>query len=279
VVTRVAAAHLESFGTVDVIRQTKQELPEAITASGTVFLNADDPAVRSMAAATAADVVLFGLADEAEIRATSVTSCDGVCSFLVDGTLFRISGGRHLVTSALAAIAVGRVTGIRCSHIAQSLEQFQPDAGRGKIVQRSPWIIIDDSYNASPASAEASITSLADWRGAKHRILVLGDMLELGPAAEALHFELGQSLAASHIDHALVFGDHADTVAAGARSAGVPLNRVSTFSDLATLQTMLDCLLTPGDVVWIKGSRAMKLEQVVRWLMSQTPQYEERSAA
>lgn len=279
VVTRVAAAHLESFGDLNTIRQAKQELPESIAAGGTVFLNADDAAVRSMATATAADVVMFGLGNDADVRASLVTSCNGICSFVVDRTRFRFSGGRHLVTSALAAIAVGRVTGINDSIIAQRLREFQLDEGRGKIVLRSPWIVVDDTYNASPASVAGVVASLADWPGARHRILVLGDMLELGPDAEKLHFDLGKSLNASQIDHALLFGRYADIVAAGAGSVGVSLNRVSTFRDLTTLQTMLDCLLTEGDVVWLKGSRAMKLEQVVRWLMNQASFRHERTAA
>lgn len=279
VVTRVSAAHLESFGGMDVIRQTKQELPASVPAGGTVFLNADDGVVRSMASATAATVVLFGLSEAADIRATHVSVSDGVCSLLVDGSRFRFAGGRHLVTCALAAVAVGRVTGIDDVRIAQGLEAFQPDAGRGRIVQRTPWTIIDDSYNASPASVHAAMTSLGDWSGHGHRILVLGDMMELGRDAEKFHFEAGKALGSTSISHALLLGRYADTVAAGARAAGVSLNRVSVFQDVTTLQTMLECLLTAGDIVLIKGSRAMHMEQIVRWLRSQSAFSQDRSAA
>lgn len=97
VVTRVAATHLQSFGSIEAIRQTKMELPAAIDAGGTVFLNADDLSVRTMAKSTSADVVLYGTAMDASFRATSIVSRDGLCEFRVDGQLYQIQGGVHLV--------------------------------------------------------------------------------------------------------------------------------------------------------------------------------------
>jgi len=279
VVTRVAPAHLESFGSLDAIRQTKQELPQAVDRNGTVFLNADDPNVRSMGSATEANVVLFGLAEDADIRLGNLSSSEGVCTMTMDGTRFHFHGPQHLITSALAAIAVGRITGISDAKIAAGLAAFVPDAGRGRIVQNAPWTVIDESYNASPASVQSAISGLADWRKPRHRILVLGDMLELGSDAHAAHYKIGQMLMSSAVDHTLVFGEYAESVAAGARSTGVTINHISVFHDLTTLQTMLDCLLTPGDVVLVKGSRGMQMERVVYWLREQSPPSSQRSAA
>lgn len=279
IVTRVAPAHLESFGTLDAIRRTKQELPEAISESGTVFLNADDSAVRSMATATQAKVVLFGFSDDADVRASHCTAVDGICTMTVDGTDFRFQGSRHLATSALAAIATGRVIGISDAEIAEGLATFQPGSGRGRIVQRTPWTVIDDSYNASPASVLAAIEAMADWKSARHRILVLGDMLELGDEATKAHYEIGQALQSSAVDHTLVFGQFCEAVAAGANFRGVPMNRVSVFRDFTVLRTMLDCLLSPGDVVAVKGSRGMQMERIVEWLQEQRGPAVRRSAA
>jgi len=263
VVTRVAATHLESFGDVDAIRQAKMELPAAVTDGGTVFLNADDPAVVSMSKSTSADIVLFGTSAAADFRATSIHSRDGICEFKVDAQSFQIQGGAHLVTGALAAIAVGRIAGLSTSEIAHSLADYQPDAGRGRIVQRQPWTVIDETYNASPASVLAAIQTLSACVSARRRILVLGDMLELGPQAIRYHREVGRALENSQIDHALIFGEFADTVAAGAIAAGVSANRLSVFRDIATLIAMLDCVLTAGDAVLVKGSRSMHMERVI----------------
>ena len=266
VVTRVAATHLESFGDLDAIRQAKMELPAAVTAGGTVFLNADDPAVLSMSHSTPANIVLFGTTAAADFRATSIYTRDGICQFKVDGQSVQIQGGAHLVTGAAAAIAVGRIAGLSTSEITQGLANYQPDAGRGRIVQRQPWTVIDETYNASPASVLAAIQTLNDCVTARRRILVLGDMLELGPQAIHFHREVGRALENMDIDHTLIFGQFSDAVAAGAIGAGVSANRVSVFRDIATLSVMLDCVLTPGDAVLVKGSRSMHMERIIKAL-------------
>lgn len=278
VVTRVVAAHLESFGDLDTIRQAKMELPAAVTDGGTVFLNADDAAVVSMSQSTSAEIVLFGTSAAADFRATSICSKDGICQFKVDTQAFQIQGGAHLVTGAVAAIAVGRTAGLRMSEIAECLADYQPDAGRGRIVQCQPWTVIDESYNASPASVLAAIQTLNACVSARRRILVLGDMLELGPQSIHFHREVGRALENTQIDHALIFGEFADAVASGAIAAGVSTNRLSVFRDIATLSAMLDCVLTPGDAVLVKGSRSMHMERIINSLCA-TESPARRSAA
>jgi UDP-N-acetylmuramoyl-tripeptide--D-alanyl-D-alanine ligase len=270
VVTRVAATHLKSFGDLNAICQAKSELPAAIGADGTVFLNADDPAVLSMSRSTSAEVVLFGTTVAAEFRATSIRSRDGISQFDVDGQLFQLLGGSHLITGALAAIAIGRVAGLNGSVIAESLAQYQPDSGRGRIVQRQPWTVIDETYNASPASVLAAIRTLNEFVSARRRILVLGDMLELGPQAAQFHHDIGRALSDTQIEHTLTFGEFAEQIARGARQAGVSANRLSVFHDMPTLLSMLDCVLAPGDVVLIKGSRSMQMERVVKALCAES---------
>jgi UDP-N-acetylmuramoyl-tripeptide--D-alanyl-D-alanine ligase len=279
VITRVAPAHVETFGSLDLIRQTKQELAEAIGPEGTVFLNADDTAVRRMAEVVQGNVVLYGFSADAHVRATNIVTDNNRSVLTVDGREYQFQGPRHLATSALAAIAVGRTAGMSDSRIVDGLAGFQLDAGRGRIVNRSPWTVIDDSYNASPASVVGAIQGLADWPNSRHRILVLGDMLELGQDSAASHFEIGRQLAASRVDHTLVYGQFAERVVEGARSTGVTLNHISVFHDLATLQVMLDCIMTPGDVVLVKGSRGMQMENVVQWLQQHAATTANRAAA
>lgn len=266
VVTRVAPCHLESFGSIDTIRRTKQELVEAIDQNGTVFLNADDPLVRSMQTVARGRVVFFGTTSDADVRADDVLFVDGHTQFSSNGSRFRFEGPAQLLACALAAVAVGRTVGLSDRQIAEGLNQFRPDAGRGKIRTTSPWTLIDETYNASPASVLATIESLKGWKG-RRRILVLGDMLELGPRAAELHREIAQCLVHSGIHHTLFCGEYAATFASAALEAGLPLNRISAFHDKSTLVSMLECLLSPGDVVCIKGSRSTHMELVVDALL------------
>lgn len=278
VVTRVCPAHLESFGSLENIAAAKTELPAAVSKTGLVFLNADDPLVRAMSSSVSAPVLFFGWSDDADFRITRVESRNGLTEIKVAGDCYRFEGPRHLISNAAAAIAVGRTIGIPLSDIRESLRQFQPDTGRGRVVQRHPWTVIDDTYNSSPASLEGAITSLRDWDQARHRIVVLGDMLELGEHAESAHREMGRMLMSSAADHALIVGKHSETVAAGAREVRGSLNRISVFHDISTMLSMLDCLVAPGDVVLVKGSRKLRLEQVVSALSQAGPDESRRVA-
>ncbi len=121
VVTRVAPAHLASMGSIDGVRRTKRELIESLPTHGHAFLNADDPLVRSMTDVARANVTLFGLAADADVRADQVTYRNGVTQFRIDNVPFRLSGGTHLLTSALAAAAIGRVTGVNLTQIADAI--------------------------------------------------------------------------------------------------------------------------------------------------------------
>ena len=138
--------------------------------------------------------------------------------------------------------------------------------------------MIDETYNASPASVLAAIQTLADFVSARRRIFVLGDMLELGERAATYHRDIGKALGESRIDHAIIFGEFADEVATAAMSTGVSSNSLSVFRDMTTLNIMLDCLLTPGDAVLVKGSRGMHMERVVESL-SAIEMQTQRSAA
>ncbi len=266
VMTRVAPCHLETFGSLEQVRRTKQELVESVDEHGTVFLNADDPLIRSMDAAARGRVVSFGTLSDADFRAEEVVCEDGQTEFRCFGNHYRFQGPRHLVSSAAAAIAVGSTVGMSVQQMVDGLMQFRPNPGRGQIRMTTPWVVIDESYNSSPASVLATMESLRSWKN-RRRILVLGDMLELGESAAALHSDVARSLAESGIHHTLFCGTFADEFASAALSSGLPLNRISAFHDKTTLLSMLECVLSPGDVVCIKGSRSTHMEDVIQSLM------------
>lgn len=274
IITRVAPAHLTGFGSLQGIVQAKGELVEAVPPTGTVLLNADDPLVRGMASRTAARTLLYGESDDADFRIRNLQLHEDGSTCQINGHHFQIPApGRHMVSCAAAAIATGLTLGLSADSVALGLNRYTVSAGRGRVVLTSPWTVIDDSYNASPASLQAAVELLSARQQCRQRILVLGDMLELGEQAEELHVAAGQLIGRSEIEHVLLLGQHAGAVAEGvlqvrgAAGAGC----VSVFQDRDLLLTMLDCLASPGDAILVKGSRGMHMEQIVQQLIAAAP--------
>lgn len=264
VVTRVAPAHLAGLHSLQAVQKAKQELVQAMSADGIVFLNIDDPLVAAMAAATPARVITFGTSAAADVRAKSIETLNQQLKMVVNDHTFVIPiCGRHNATNVLAAIAVGMEVGLTEDQIAAGLLTFQSTSGRSFVSCIGSWTVIDDTYNSSPASVSAAIQMAEDFQDAAHRILVLNDMLDLGDHAADLHYGVGALLASSKIDHVAVLGEFSGDVVEGFLASGGALNRISRFTDLNLLAAMLDCLLGPNDLVVVKGSRDTRMERVV----------------
>lgn len=267
VVTRVAPAHLAGLHSLQAVQKAKQELVQAMSADGTVFLNIDDPLVAAMASATQARVITFGTSESADVRAASIQTLDDQIQVVVNDYQYLIPiCGHHNATNLLAAIAVGMEVGLTEDQIAAGLQAFRPTSGRSFVSSIGPWTVIDDTYNSSPASVSAAIRMAEDFQHAAHRILVLNDMLDLGDHAADLHYGVGALLASSKVDHVAVLGEFSADVVEGFLASGGSLNRISRFSDLNLLNSMLDCLLSPNDLVVIKGSRDTHMERVMELL-------------
>lgn len=270
IVTRVAPAHLSGFGSIEAVATEKAELVRAVDASGFVVLNGDDERVAAMADLATCPVIRVGESMENDLRGhvTSVAAND--LRLLVDGAEYRVPAtGRHHLVPALAAIAVGREIGLSAESINEGLAQFTPVTGRCHCESIGDWTVVDDTYNASPASMRAACGALTDLADGDRTILVAGDMLDLGESADEHHAEFGRFVARSGIDHVLLYGTHAERVAQEARQAGMDAHRLAVCSDVDALHTVLDCTLVPGAIVLAKGSRAMRMERVVTWLREQ----------
>lgn len=269
IITAVAPAHLGKFGSLDAIEQAKGELVESIPEHGFTVLNGDDPRVRRMASRARCRTILIGEQPHNDLRPDRVDVANDQLTLTIGGVPFRLNViGRHHITAALASIAVAREIGLSETQIARGLESFQPAAGRCRPLTVGPWTIIDDTYNASPASMSAACELLKNWQGSGNRWLVLGDMLELGPDSANFHRQIGQLAAASNIDGLIALGPHAADTIDAARAAGMQSGQLAICKDLATVLLHLDCWLTPGDVALIKGSRGMRMEQVIEQLKS-----------
>jgi UDP-N-acetylmuramoyl-tripeptide--D-alanyl-D-alanine ligase len=267
IVTAVTPVHLEQFGSLENIVQAKGELIEAVPPEGFAVLNGDDDLVRQIADRARCQVILVGERSDNDIVADWVKTNHGKLRFAVDGHPFEVPVvGRHFITSALIAVAVGRQLDLTDEEIAAGLRQFEPLAGRSQFKRIGPWIVIDDTYNSSPAALKAACETLRDWQTGARKILVTGDMLELGGAAEQLHAELGQLVPACGIQRLITVGPQAATIAQMARQHGMDAGCLGTCADFETVQLLLDCWLEPGDVVLVKGSRATHMEYVLEQL-------------
>jgi len=176
--------------------------------------------------------------------------------------------GRHNVYNALAAAAAALAASVALQHICEALEQFASLPGRGRLMQSSDgFTVIDDTYNASPASVRAALAVMREARVPGRTIVALGDMLELGDAAAGAHRGIGADMAAHGVHLVLSVGDYAGDVAGGVAEAGGDTEACS-FADNDALLTHLRAELRPGDMVLVKGSRAMGMEEIVRRLLS-----------
>lgn len=266
VVTAVQPVHLSRIGTIEAVERAKAELVEALPADGVAILNADDERVRRMAARTSARSITYGFAADADVRALEVESAaaEGMRFVLVaDGGRWPVAIpglGRLAVHNALAAAAVGLAAGIAPATVAAALAHGWSAPHRGTLVRAAGVTIVDDSYNASPASVEAAIELLAGMAG--RRVAVLGEMLELGEAGEAGHRRVGAA-AAAVADLLVVVGAGAAGIAAGAREAGLAAGRIVEVADRAVALAELTGRLAAGDVVLVKASRGIALDLLV----------------
>jgi UDP-N-acetylmuramoyl-tripeptide--D-alanyl-D-alanine ligase len=273
VVTAVLPVHLERLGTLERIKQAKQELVEELPPDGVAVLNADDPRVLDMAHATPARVVRYGVSEAAEVRAENISSegLHGVqFDLLVGRSRQRVRLpllGAQSVHAALAATAVGLEEQLTLSDIAEALHTLTPTLRLLVVDGISGSRIIDDSYNASPESVLAALNLLKELPG-KRKIAVLGDMLELGSEEEPGHRRVG-TRAAHVVDLLITFGPRSKTTAEAARTAGLEPEQVLEASTHDEIRDYLAHRLRPDDDVLVKGSLAMGMSAVVRGIRAE----------
>jgi UDP-N-acetylmuramoyl-tripeptide--D-alanyl-D-alanine ligase len=282
VVTNVGPTHLERLGTIERIVQAKSELVQALPPDaadpakrGVAILNYDDPLVRPMAQLTPARVFTYGLSPEADLWASDVVSMglEGirfVFHYQEEAIHVRVPLlGRHSVHTALRAALVGLVEGLAWEEIINGLQTL-PSAAQLRLVAvpgPNGSMLLDDTYNASPASTIAALNLLDDLTAAK-KIAVLGDMLELGSYQEEGHRKVG-CRAAAIVDLLIVIGSLANIIATEARACGLDPSLILELPGKQAAIAHLQQILGPDDVVLIKGSHAQRLDEIVSKLVGQ----------
>lgn len=274
VITNIGDAHIERLGSRENIFKAKCELLPHIRKDGLLILNGDDPMLTTLRGNVPVSAVFCGRGAEGEYRAR-VTGGDGMSHIhcrlttpAMDQEVKIPALGEHMIYPALFAAAVGERFGLTGEQIGEGLTQFVPTRMRMNILRRRDGItILDDTYNANPQSMRAAISVLADSQGT-YKIAALGDMLELGPFAPALHTGVGECLGKAGIDCLVAVGEQAEYIAQGARGSGVP--QVHYCANKEQAKEILAQVLRHDCTVLLKASRGMKLEELTDFLVERT---------
>lgn len=265
----VAPAHLEGFGTIENVARTKAEIAEALPRHGVFYVNADDPWCVRAAESFGGKKVRFGHVGDVRLLGGKYDA-DGEYVLEVDpiGRMRLPLPCRAHVTNVLLAIAVGLQHGV--GEFELPLREALKANLRFRVLRIGALEVIDDAYNANPASMAAALQGLVDRPGDGARVAVLGDMLELGPESPKLHREVGRVAARLGVTHIFAAGERAADVVAGAREVGAAHAEIA--SDPETVARAIRSVAGPGDVVLVKGSRGMRMERVIEALRATAAQ-------
>jgi UDP-N-acetylmuramyl pentapeptide synthase len=271
IVTTVAPVHLEYFGTTAKIAEAKAEIFSGLVAGGTAIINGDLSETQILidaAKETGAEIVVFGRPQERDVRwVWADLHPDGskvLASVRGEKVTYRIGApGKHLVENSLAVLAAVVAAGASLEQAAASLAKLEQPKGRGSLVRLrlagGEALLIDESYNANPASMRAALELLGQVGEGARRVAVLGDMLELGPEGPALHANIAELIAAAHVDRVFLAGplmEHLWHALPSAKRGGYA--RTS-----AMLQQVLIDQVAAGDTIMVKGSNGIRMGQLI----------------
>jgi len=264
VVTNVGHAHVGFFESLDQVALAKRELIESLPPHGVAVLNADDERVVAFAQVHPGLVLTFGFSERADVRAEDV-------SFGAEGSRFRVGNvwfecplpGRHGVMNVLAALAVARLFGLPLERLRDAVRKLEAGGMRGRRLMHRGVLILDDCYNSNPEALRAMLETLAATP-ARRRIAVLGEMLELGRWAEALHREAGRRVVECGVDVLVGIRGAARFLVEEAVRAGMPPGAAFFFEDPVEAGRFLRGLLREGDAVLFKGSRGVQVERALQ---------------
>jgi UDP-N-acetylmuramoyl-tripeptide--D-alanyl-D-alanine ligase len=281
-VLNVGSAHVGEFGSREAIAEAKSELVQALppaSEGGVAVLNADDELVAAMADRTKAAVMFYGTGEQADVRATGVRLTGGRAAFRLhtpDGdapVALRLLGA-HQVHNALAVAATAHALGMPAEAIAEALTAAEPvSAGRLQILERPDGVtIVNDAFNANAESMRAGLESLAALAGDRRTVAVLGEMKELGDTAVTAHEAIGRLVGTLGVGVLVTVGTGPEVAAlAAAALAADPALPTAAAPDAAALLPVLAPLLAPGDVVLVKASRSVGLENFADVLLAEPP--------
>ena len=279
----VLPVHLEHLGSIENIAKAKAELVEGMKEGGTAILNADDPRVAAMSSLSRGQTITYGIESDADVKAETIQFTRfGETRFVLANAGMRADvvfplNGKHNILNALAAAAVGVTFGMTVADIAKSLGSVTAPPQRGEVLHFADgFSVINDSYNSNPAALMSMVDTLVDGAGTRRKIVVAGEMLELGPDARRIHSETGERIARKGVDILIGVRGLASEMIDGATGAGIAEVRFAVDSDAAA--DILIEIVAAGDVILVKGSRGVRTEKVVQRLLEKFAVEEEKAA-
>ncbi|WP_223703083.1 UDP-N-acetylmuramoyl-tripeptide--D-alanyl-D-alanine ligase [Sutcliffiella deserti] len=267
IITNIGESHLQELGSRQGIAEAKLEIAAGLKTGGKLIINGDEPLLLNNLKDIACEVITFGLNTDNDYVAKEVNLKGTGTQFLIEETVYTIPVlGAHNVTNALASIVVGELLGVNEENRKKGLEKVSITAMRNEVVEAAGgWTIINDAYNASPTSMRAAIDLLSGLTGYGKKIAVLGDMLELGDQERVFHHDVGKYIQNKGIDYVFTYGKLGKDIAKGAKEI-LDSSNVKSYMDKEELVKDLLGIIKKDDVLIVKGSRGMKLEQVVQGL-------------
>ena len=275
----VAPVHLEHLGTIEKIAAAKAELIEGLKPNGTAVLNADDERVMAMRSLHDGPIITFGIENAADVMATRIdTSSFGRSRFRLQTPLGEADAelwmpGRHNLMNALAATAVATCFEIGAQEIARAFHDVTPAKMRGEVIDfAAGFTVVDDSYNSNPRSLLSIVQTIAEGGAqAKRRIVIAGEMLELGLEGAAMHREAGREIARAGIDVLWGVRGLASEMVEGAQSAGMSTDAARFFESSEQAAAAICDAVREGDLILVKGSRGVETDKVVKMLRDRFP--------
>lgn len=281
ILTNISCTHLEGLGCIEGVANAKAEFIENMAGNGILITNADDDWCNQIANRFNGKVISFGINKSADIKASNVKRTDSGFVFTVNNSFaVELSVlGRHNVYNAMAAIAICNAVGISMENICDKFIDFKLPPMRMEKQVCGDIVVINDGYNSNPSSMSAALEEFSQLTTPGRKILVCGDMLELGNYAERMHREIGAKVAKADIDVLWTVGSFSRFVAEEAIANGMPEERIRSCETAAEVSSFITSQLKKDDTVLIKGSRGMKLENVVRQIESCFTKKKENNSA
>ncbi len=266
VVTNVAASHLEYLGSVDGVAKEKLEMVRLAAPNVPVIVNADDPVLMRHVKTYRSNPVTFGFSKEATIHPDSYEiQSDGSSLIVIEGSQFHVPLlGRHYAYNLLTAYAVAKTLGYSFNGVDTKSIQFSTAPMRGQSIYVGGITFIADCYNSNPQSLKAGLEAFSVVKTTDRKILIIGDMLELGEEEAELHREIGASLGSFVCDAAIFVGPLSRKMGESAIEAGLSKQKVQFFADAVSCAAAMKQFLQADDVAYLKASRGIGLEAVLK---------------
>ncbi|MDA0836339.1 MAG: UDP-N-acetylmuramoyl-tripeptide--D-alanyl-D-alanine ligase [Planctomycetota bacterium] len=264
VITNIGETHLEFLGDQNGVVRAKGELIESLNSNETAVLNADDPFLPILAAKTSARILTFGISTKADICASDIEPSPRGLRFRVNGSFMTELAvpGRYNIHNALAAIGAGYACGLPLNEIIEAVPEFRLPKLRMQTERIGPVQVVLDAYNANPTSMSYALEEFARWPVNGRRLIILGEMGELGDASRHSHQRIGEQVARYDFDHLFSVGREAAHLHRSAIDAGVHACNATHFENTLEAAEAIRTRIRPGDTLFLKGSRSNGLERV-----------------